>query len=340
VKRRRLTKRAGGGGPGWEDYVGASTAAIAAALGAGGSGSGTTTENEREWTQNHADGIKYKIVNISYKASKMGKLTRALSQPGHIFDHAASGGGSNQGQQGALLLTTFDAALYNELYKALNQTVAITPSTHSRKMYLGLQKTEIEFHNAGPTTLEFEVYTLIDKNTGALSSPGTIWDNAINAETNTATAPVEDKTDIWCKPTNYKLFRTSYWTKRNTCHLTPGESCKWTFNFNPKRLLDTSYLDDNASIRGITFHIMVVVRGTLADANKAKAVTPGSQTLSPTKLIWLMKRSMHGSILNTLPRVVQQRLLTSELPTALGSLWHQDEDGGLPEDAMLDANFA
>jgi len=334
-----LLKRAGGPNfPG--DYVGFGTAAVAAALGIDTSTgkTGTVKENTDQWTANHADGIKYKTVNIKYKPSKLAKLTRALSQTGSIYDYSASGGFSTQGAQGASLVTTIDAALFAELYGVLNTPVTVT--THSRKMYLGLMRTELEFQNAGNTTCEFEIYVLIDKNTGSLSSPGTIWDNGINAEVFNATAPVENKTDLWNKPTSYKAFNIAFWTKRYSCHLTPGENCKFNLNFNPGRILDTQYMDDYSSIRGLTHHVMVVQRGVLGDSTKTKTVTAAGQTLTPSKLIWLIKRTFHGCVLNTLPKVTKQHDGTGELPTLLGALWHQDEDGGPIEDATLDANYA
>jgi len=340
VRRRKTGRRLGKRDTNWADYKAILGGAAAIAAGVKSGSSTTTTKGSDVWTENHADGIKYKTMSIKYKASKLAKLTKALSQPGSLYDYKASGSISNQGTQGASLLTSMDAANYAELYEALNHGVILSPVVHSRKMYLGLQQTEIEFNNAGPTTCEFEVYFLLDKNTGALSSPGALWDKAIIAQTLNGVAPLEDKTDLWNKPTTYKMFNIAYWTKRARCHLTPGESCRWTMNFNPQRILDTEYMDDNAAIRGLTYHVMVVQRGVLCDGTKTKAVTINSQTLAPTKLIWLIKRTSHGCILNDNARICKQRDGTTELPTAMGTVWHQDEDGGNIEDAQLDGNFA
>lgn len=293
-----------------------------------------------KWTPNNGNGIKYKNVTIKYKATKLAKLTKSLSQPGSVYDYAARGGFSTQGQQGASLVSTFDGSHYSQLYTLLNANIPAGVNTGVRKMYLGLQQTMIEFQNAGNTTCEFEIYVLIDKNTGPLSSPGLVWDNAIVAEEFNAATPTEGKTDLWNKPTTYKGFNIAFWTKRYRCMLTPGENCKFTLNFNPGRILDTKYLQDYVSIRGMTHHIMVVQRGVLGDSTKTKTVTLDGQSLTPSKLIWLIKRTSHGSILNTLPKITKQRDGTLDLPTGLTTLWHQDEDGGNIEDAQLDGNYA
>jgi len=305
----------------------------------GGSKTATKKKNDKNWDHVDTSGLKYKTVNISYKKSKVGKATKALSQPGTVYNYSTGGGTSSVGQQNAVtMMTTFGSDI-NTLYQGLNDGVALTGVRASEQLYFTGTTEEIEFNNCSPTTLEMEIYVLIDKTTSA-APPEAVntWVNAITQESNDATVPVEAASTLWLKPTGYKGFNINFWTKRYDCVLTAGEKCKFTLNFKRNRLLDTSYTQNYSNVRGISHRIMIVHRGTLVDADNAKTFTAGNQSISETKLIWAWKRTMKGCILSTLPRVNKQ--IGLNFPTALAAQWHIDEDTGEPENAATTTEYA
>lgn len=305
-----------------------------------GSGSKTMTGSKTdEWTESQEDGIKFKNVTIAYKPTSIGKLTQKLTSPGTVYDFNSSGIASVEGRQEAEIVSAFSGGDYINLNVTLNNNTVVNALRESQKQYISTIKHEIEFNNCGPTTCEFDIYMLIDKNTTKTATlPLALWDAAIVSESNVALAPLGARQKLWSKPTDLKGFRINYWTKKTTCTLTPGESCKLTYQFKQNRLLDAQYFNDWLSIRGLTHQIMVVVRGTLCDGTKSNTVTAGQQSIAPAKLIWIAKRTYTGYICNTLPRIVRQ--IGTELPTGIATMWHQDEDGGAVEDAALPGNFA
>lgn len=291
------------------------------------------------WSDNSADGIKYHTKNIIYKKSRISKIYTALSQPGVIYQYAPGGNSSTQGTQNNAIVAGADSAAINQLYTGLDNAVATTSVRASAKLYYKGTEHQIQFMNAGPTTCEFEIYICIDKTTNAVGQiPNLVWSDAIANESNDVTVPVESATDLWLRPTSFKGFNIAFWTKRIKCVLTAGEKCNLNVHIYPQRLLDMQYVDDYDSIRGITHQIMVVQRGSLGDGTQTFAVTAGQQSITPSKLVWMTKRSMKGSILGTLPRVHKQ--VSTEIPTALAALFHIDEDTGEPEDSMNPLEYA
>lgn len=296
-------------------------------------------EDPDSWAVNEADGIKFRNYRITYKKSKLAKLTQKLSPVGNVYDYTAAGVASPQGNQQAEICSASIGSSLQNLYDVLNLDASFSALGESRKMYLGTIGHNIQFSNAGNTTLDFDIYILIDKTTSATATaPGTVWDNAIAAESSNATAPAEAKTDLWVRPTMHKSFNIHYWTRRLHCSLTPGENCRLDFRFNVNRLLDTQYFNDFQSIRGISHHIMVVTRGSLADGVKGFAITANQQTITPSKLIWMVKRHWTGSILATTRKVSRQ--IGAELPSGIVALYQQDEDNGIIENAMDPLNYA
>lgn len=312
-------------------------------------GSQTKTKKKQsktKWSIDTMNGIKYKTVRVSYKAAKRQKMTQKLSQVGRVWNYGNGGQISGIGQQSAstpVNLTNFDL---KALHTALNDGVATTaPRANELLNFIG-STDEIEFLNCAPTPVEFEIYCCIDKITALTSTdPGNTWVAGLAAEQNDVSLPTELFSNPWLKPTEVKAFNIAYWSKRYPVTLTPGEKCKFTFKFNRNRLLDTSYQDTYQQIRGITHKIFVVQRGTTVDSTNTKTVAANGQSISETKLVFIRKQTLTGSILNTLPKVNKHVLLSGgvaggDLPIALAGQWHIDEDTGEPEDANVVGEFA
>lgn len=298
----------------------------------------TKTKTKEKWSVDYNSGIKYKTVPIKYKASKRSKFTKMLSQPGSLYFVNASGAVSGVGVQGATVIAQTLGADILALHRALNDNVPIGTNSAAEQLLFTGSKDEIEFNNSSPTTIELDIYVLIEKVTQTTNTdPLVLWDAGIVQEQNAVgSLPVEGRGTPWDKPTTYKLFNINYWTKRYPVSLTSGEKCKFTLNFRRNRIIDTTYPNQFPNIRGITHKIMVVQRGTMVDDTNAK--TLGAASLSETKVIWLYKNTLYGRILSTLPKVTQQR--GNALATGLAAQWHLDEDTGEPENAAITTEFA
>lgn len=320
-------------------------------MGLGAGSQTTTTQKSQSDAWEFGDqGIKYKTLNISYKASKIGRLTNKLSAPGAVYETVATGAFGPAGKQWVTNISNVwglttavpGTARLNELFESLQETTVTVPlpiGGYSRKMMFNSATYELELNNVGPTTSEFQLYFCIDKCTSASTfQPDIVWDSAVSNETGpVALVPSEAKQTMWTQPKTFKQFNITYWTKSIKGALTPGERCKITINFKPRRLLDTSYIANFQAIRGITHSLMLVQRGVICDVTNDKSLAAG-QTTSETKLVWLLKRTLRGSILQTLPRLNKQT--GSVLPIGPAALWVVDEDTGEPENVFVPAEFA
>lgn len=344
VKGRRLGKREYGGYVPTELIDKLKTAAGVAAL-LGGGGSTTTTETKKEWTENTEDGVKFMHVKINYKASKKQKTTKALSQVGQVYGFANGGQTSGSGVQNGLTVVDFNHNDINSLHFALNDGVGTSALRQNEFLNFIGSTDEIEFLNCSPASMEFDIYILIDKITATTRlDAGVVWQDGIAEESNDAVAPTEVFTNPWNKPTDYKAFRMAFWSRRKHCVLGPGEKCKFTLTFNRNRLLDTSYIANYDSIRGITHRIYVVQRGTVIDSTNLKTIALNGQSLSETKLVYIRKQTAKGSILSTLPKVTKHMVLTGGMVSGdfpvLANAWHIDPETGEPEDTAVTTEFA
>lgn len=300
-------------------------------LALGHSTTGTQTKSDNDgWNESGGSGIKFKNIKIAYKLGKQARLIKNLSQNGTTYEITTGGQTSAQGAQEPFYLTETVGSQLNLLYQALSGVTASLPAAQqSKQMFFRGSTEEIEYFNCSATTMEFDVYILIDKVTAVTTvSPLTSWTEGIASEAMDAVGVVESFRTPWTKPTSYKTFNMLYWTRRHHCVLTPGERCKLTITFTRNRALDTQYFNDFNTIRGVTHRIMTVQRGVLCDADNTDGVTALRQSLSQTKLVWLLKKTLAGSLVNSFPRVHKQ--LGANLPTAL-PLIHIDEDTGEPE---------
>jgi len=295
-------------------------------------------KDPNEWSQNIDNGVKYNTMNVSYKKQKGSKLTNVLCPVGRTYEIAASGNASGVGLQNNATAITNGNTTYQTFFAAINNATAPVAGRVGVRFNLLQTKLELEFANVANTTAEMDVYFLIDKNTRTtVTDANTVWSDGIADEANNADLPLENTGTPWLDPRHTKLFRMSYWSKKTSCVLTPGEKCKLTITFNTNRLIDFDWFENYAEIRGITNKVFVVQRGTLGDGVPGFAVTPANQSLTRSKIIWLTKRTFRGSILSTLPRVSKQ--IGANLP-APAALWTIDEDTGEPENAQDPLEYA
>lgn len=299
----------------------------------------TRTNHHKDWSMNDSQGVKYKNVTISYKPTKRGRFTKALSQQGQTYYYTTGGQTSPVGGQGASNITNLVGSELLVFHQNLNDGIALTTPRSNENLYFEGSKDELQFKNCSPITIELDIYVLIDKTTQVgTNDPGTIWTNGIAQEQNDAIAPAEAFSTPWLKPTGTKNFNINFWTKRYPVTLTAGEKCQFNFTFKRKRMLDTSYIQNFNLIRGLTHRIFMVQRGTIVDGNNDPAFTAGNQSLGQTKVVWLQKRTLFGSLLATLPKVVKQTGV--QLPATLPGQWHLDEDTGEAENAATVSEWA
>jgi len=301
-----------------------------------GAGSQTKTKRKKKkhssWSR--VDGIKFATIGTSYKPTKLSKIVKSLTQPCMTKETKHGVVRAAIGQQISENIDSVRSVDLNLTFVQANNGTPPANFNKSLQMYLNGWNLEVELGNAGPTTIEGELYFYLDKNTGAATDPLTTWANAVIDSEGVATPPIITPQLLWEKPTSYKGFNLNYWTKKLTFMLTPGERCKMNVFFKPRRLIDTQYMDDFAAIRGITGGVFIVHRGTIVTTKQG---TADDQTIAPTKLLYIVKKSTTGQVIAKNPRRIVQ------LGTALtqsGAFWQIDEDNGQPEDATAVASFA
>lgn len=291
----------------------------------GGSRSKTKTKRrntEKSWDRD-GNGIAYKKATLTYKRSKTFNVTKmltSLSRRSFVF---AGGAISDQGLQNTTVVTEIKTPELITMFTALRGGVVIPATQASIVFNLNSILYEIEFSNSGPTAIEIDIHHMIDKQSGlvTLGTPMSIWGLGLADEV--STAPTTAQTP-WLKPTAVKRFNLAYWTKTYSKSLSPGEKIKLTLRHNVNRVLDYQYLDQFQCIRGITSQVMVTQRGAICDGNQAFAVTALRQTLSRSKLIWLVKYTLEGQLLNSYPKI---NYTNSGLPGVLVTPLLDQSDG-------------
>lgn len=235
------------------------------------------------------------------------------------------------GLQAANTVSNLTKAQIDAFYTTLNGAVPATQQ--SSKMLLKAVTDDIEFTNCSPEAIEVDLYICIDKQTNDNASTGIgTWVAGLPTESGTGTVGLQPlASDPWEKPTTNKLFNIRYWTKKHSFALASGAHKRVLFDFRPNRILDSHYWKQYGCIKGITFDIMVVHRGTLGDGDNTYVTTANRQTLCPAKLIWLAKRTIKGSFIQSNSRIRQ--MVGTRIPSGgITSLWVEEEDRDIPVD--------
>jgi len=305
-------------------------------------GSRTKTKRKRNsqksWDRD-GNGIAYKNHTITYKKGKKFKLTEMLTANSINANLFSGGKAGVQGIQESAIVAGVSCTELVRFYETLNNGVGTVPTNRAISFNLKKITYDLEFSNCGPATIEIDIYFLIDKCT-SITLPGTPiieWTQGLQDQQGPVVlAPLI--TTPWQKPTGIKRFNLLWWTKTFNKSLSPGEKIKLSVHHNVNRVLDYEYLQRFLTIRGITSQFMVVQRGTICDGNNDPVITANRQNLCRTKLIWLAKYSMQGSLLSTRTKMTTY---TSSLPAvAVTPLYDQNEGPGAPQNTEDGTEYA
>lgn len=305
-----------------------------------------TKKKKKPIFQKGTDGINYAQISVNYKKTKMSRAVADLSSRSQLFEIKSSGVASLIGRQNAEIVNAIEAGNNTatsdllRLYLQLKQSSSIPLTAQSNKFLLKTIVHEVEFANAAPTTVECEYFWCLDKITGPNDGFNAInyWAQGLPKESDTATVALQPLiTDPWEIPTTNKGFNIRYWTRRIKFPLTPGEHKKIKIVFRVNRLMDTQYINDFHSIRGITHEGFLIVKGTVADSTQTTTITAAGQTIAPSKVVWIAKKTQTGELVNINP--LTRRTVGTRLPQP-ASLFAIDEDQGDPENVLDPAEYA
>lgn len=192
-----------------------------------------------------------------------------------------------------------------------------------------------EFINQEPSDVSIELYDLISKVTEpTVRYANADWNNGlINQQ---GIAAVNSYTQPYTVPTDSKLFNMTWRIhKKTVIRLAPGRLHKHTFKFHVNRVVDMGYWNDYAQVRGLTYQLMVVARGTPSDTVAGSTV--GSIALTPVKIIGTFRYKYHAQIISAFPRNVS---LLSALTTGNAALYVENPATDIAENVMTAANIA
>jgi len=306
-------------------------------------GSRTKTKRKRNTQQSwdrDGNGIAYKTHTITYKKSKKFKLTDMLCANSTHANVFAAGKSGLQGVQEAAVVAGISCTEIVPFYVTLNNKVGTIAEGRSIAFNLKKIQYDLEFSNCGPAAIEVDIYFLIDKVTSITLSGGPIteWEQGLQDQAGSAASAAPLRTTPWQRPTGTKRFNLLWWSKCFQKSLSPGEKIKLSVHHNVNRVLDYEYLQRFLTIRGITSQFLVVQRGTICDGNNDPLIASSRQTLCRTKLIWMARYQMHGSLLSTRTK---NTTYSNSLPiVAITPLYDQNEGPGAPQDTENGTEYA
>jgi len=199
-----------------------------------------------------------------------------------------------------------NAVQYANVFYAENAAVGPMENNHgtvagyqSRKVFIQSYQEEFFFVNQGVTEVNFIMYDLVCKNSGAIVDPGERWSTGLADQAMFGGGGLQ--TIPGAKPTESKLFNMAFWIKKKTVvNIAPGRTHKHVISNTVNKLLDTQYLNEYAQIRGLTTYLMTVQFGKVIDSSTALAAN--NITIAPTKLICQRNWSLTVRGINDFPR--------------------------------------
>jgi len=285
-----------------------------------------------------------KVSNIK-KPKKMARTMKLLGNKA-LYDSVTTGGGiSLKSVQSVAVWADYYtqsdiASLYETAatqYNHITSTEIALDASHTA--YNGMKflvsgcRSELRLVNQAPSPMEMDIYVLISKVTKTTAvTPIVDWQSDIDsvkgANTLTQTIPYNTPLDGVIFKRNWSVV------KKYRVSMGPGCLHLVKYNHRPNRVIDIAYATANAQLAGLTSHIMVVQRGTLAD--DSNATTVGLIGLSQTKMIGVLKRRYESRLVGFWPRT---HYSSNNISSAMTVLYQQDEDEEV-ENVLAVAGFA
>lgn len=251
---------------------------------------------------------------IQYAPQKSSKYFKIIGNKSIYDKEVTFGLVSSEGKQAiSNLCYIFDAtdatAIFNNAAQFYNfggstyvSEAANTTNNTSQKFYVDMCKVEIRFRNQSPSTNEIDVYILMAKTSltskGSMD-PASLWSNGLSDMATNNTAGTD--TTPYCVPTISKAFNQTYKVvKKMTVSLESGREWEHTFDYKPHAVIDMEYWVDYATVRGLTYAVMYVVRGTLCDTTNGPAI--GTISLTEGKIIGSLRKIYTSKLVTLTPR--------------------------------------
>lgn len=166
--------------------------------------------------------------------------------------------------------------------------------------------TELRIINQGPTTAELDIYICQIKNSavgGGTSDPKSCWSGGLaHEEANNSNVT---QTSAFQVPSASKQFNINWHViKAIKISLESGREYFHTYDFKPKRIIDSEHYASYQQVKGLSHRIMIVQRGTLGDSSAATAAAIGNISLCPTKIIGSIRKVYYGRVVSGFNRTV------------------------------------
>lgn len=193
----------------------------------------------------------------------------------------------------------------------------LVADSSGKKIYIDTITGSLVLTNQGPTSLEYDLYYLMPRNslkTGTLTAPISAWTNGLLAEQGNA-ATAQQRTYIDSKPTDSKDFNFEWKVvKKVIGKMDPGTENKIVMTYKMNRFMDTNYLNIHGCSR-YSYPIvpMIVQRGIPADSSNTPE-TAAIVSTSRTKLIGIMSTTINGYVCDT------RQSFSADLGPPLGTL--------------------
>lgn len=251
---------------------------------------------------------------IQYAPQKSSKYFKIIGNKSIYDKEVTFGLTSSEGKQAiANLCYVFDAtdtsAIFNNAAQFYNfggtsyvSEAALTTNNTSQKFYVDMVKLEMRFRNQSPSTNEIDVYILMSKTSLTSKTsmdPAALWNNGLaDMATNNT---VGSDTTPYCVPTISKGFNQGYKVvKKMTVSLESGREWEHTFDYKPHAVVDMEYWANYATVRGLTYAVLYVVRGTLCDTVNGPAI--GTISLTEGKIIGSLRKIYTSKLVTLTPR--------------------------------------
>jgi len=276
-------------------------------------------------------------VSLLYKKPKGVKESTALSQNWQVTKTVTFGNSAAMGRQEANEITDppFNRADLIRCYESAgkfynyggaawitsNETIGggHLAADGGKLFYVKSCEAIYDLTNQGPTTSEITMYFCVPKNTtDNAPDPLGLWDAgySTNALNNTA----KTRTWIGAKPTESKLFNFG-WTvfKKLSFKLNPGAEQQINTKFAINRYLDTDYINEYETIKGISIRTLVVTNGVVGDS--AKTIASGVISTTPSKICGVCNMVYKGHMGTTFP--TSRCVIGTQLTTAAAGVANQ-----------------
>lgn len=304
----------------------------------------------RRYSRRITNGISGLSFSNTYLKSlrKLPKIMKMISQMTTYETYWTNGFTSQFNTQGVFVNATpmlngdinnlTNLALQKLNYLGTASGSSLQVGQRSFKMYLEDFQLTSQFTNQAPTSVEFDIYDLVAKNTSQnYASPATEWESGIDDQNQSGNPSLSSSDKPFSVPTTSKRFNIAWKiVGKNTVELAAGRTHEHKFTKKVNIPIDTEYPNVYAQIKGITCAQLIIMRGGLGDSNNSRSA--GTIGFTAGKLICMNRLRLQGRLVSDNPRNYSQNsyLVTTEP----ANVYVQDEGSGAVTDTKVVTTYA